>query len=183
MIRSVVAAAVLVLVFSAADASAAAPITIRPSIAPSRASFGDTVVARITIELDAESVSAATLDVAPSFGPYVELGAPRIERRRSGGKETVTYSYSIQCLTDGCLPGKESAVVRFPRVTVTGRSSARTVRASASWPALTVRSRLAPADLSRAPRFRRPATVPPPSFAVPGALTVLLVALAALLGV
>jgi hypothetical protein len=151
---------------------------VRTSLAPARASFGDVVVARIDVALG--GVPAASLDLAPSFGAYIELGPPQIERSPAG----ITYRYRLQCLTDGCLPGKAPAVIRFPRVTVSGRAGSRTVKASATWPPLTVVSRLIPADLRRsAPKFRSPATVPPPAYGVPGDLTVLLVAAAALLSV
>jgi hypothetical protein len=177
-----IAAGLLALVVVAATNGAAsatpAAMVVRTSVAPSRVSFGDVVVARVVVELGGSS--AGSLDLAPSFGPYVELGPPGIERDGA----SLTYRYRLQCLTDGCLPGKAPAVVRFQRVTVTGRSGERTVTASASWPALTVVSRVAAGDLSRAaPRFRRPATVPPASYLVPGILTVLLAVAAALLGV
>jgi hypothetical protein len=168
---------------SASEGRLRVPLAVSTSLAPTAGFFGDPVVARVSVSLDATAVSASTVTVQPDFSPYVQSGPPTVARSRSGSDETVVTTYSLQCDTDGCLPRSGPITLTFPPVAVTALSGTRRLKATGSWPAVVVSSRLQAADLRAAkPPFRHPAAAPPPVFGVdPGALADGLAAAAGLL--
>ena len=86
------------------------------------------------------------------------------------------FRYRIQCVSEGCLPGKRP--LRLSPVTVSVRDRGRTRSVRATWPSALVASRLSAGDLQRA-RFHRPNAVPPPSYRTsPTALADLLTGIA-----
>lgn len=168
---------------SAEDAGSA-PLSVSTSLTPGTTFFGDPIAARVVVGLDPGSVSASTLTVQPDFAPYVLAGPPVIRRSRTGNAETVSYTYSIQCDTDGCLPTSGPATIRFRPVVAAVASGAKRLTARGAWPAVVVSSRLGRSDLQASkPPFRHPSTVPAPVFGVdPSALADGLTVAAGLLG-
>ncbi len=177
------AAAVLVAVggslpaFAAGQRAAASPLRVVTSLQPQAAAFGDRVTAQVEVDYDPKVVDASSISVRPNFIPYVAGSAPTVSR----GSGVVRYSFSLLCVTNGCLPTKGPRVVRVQPVTATATAGGRTVTASGAWPPLRVLSRLSPSDLTGSTKFRSPATPPPATYRIsPGVLSGLLIAAAVL---
>jgi hypothetical protein len=191
LIGGAVAAIVLGLILTAAlggfggggsIAGAAQPLAVRVSLAPSAVFFGDPVVATVAVDLDRRSVSPGSIRVEASFAPYTQAALPAVHRSRAGDEQTIVYRYELKCLSDECLPTKGSKLVSFPAVAVAAQAGGKALHASATWPLLTVASRLAPADVATpTPHFRIPSIPPPARFGVPPVLADLLAAAAGVL--
>ena len=196
-VAAIAAAAVVALIgtglgwWSSPSGSAApsSPIAVRASLDPGTIFFGDPVVAQVEVDIDPHTVDAGTVRVEPGFDPFVESSPPAIARVRDGSLETLRYTYSIQCVTDGCLPSAASHTVQLPPLVVTAQSRSSTQSGSKKltvkqpWPAEIVNSRLQRSDLATStPHFLRPAALPSPVFGTsPVALANLLTAAAAVL--
>jgi len=119
------------------------PPGVSASLSPRAPLFGDPVVARISAPAGAR--------VEASFAPFTVRSATH----RHG-----TYSYTLECVSVACLPGRNglrlvrlrSAVVRAPD----GPPLA------IAWPPLRIGSRLTAGDLLR-PSFRADVNTPRPS--------------------
>jgi hypothetical protein len=189
---AVVAVVVLVLLvgtglgwWSSAPSTGAtgARLAVRTSLDPNPSFFGDRLAAEVAVDLDTRTVDPRSVQVDPGFVPFAETEAPVVRRSRAGHEETVVYRYTIQCVSDGCLPGAKPRQIQLPPVVVTASAGTRKTRALGRWQPVTVVSRLTPADVSASgSRFRRPSTIPRAVFAVsPRPLGTALTVLAALL--
>jgi hypothetical protein len=160
-----------------------ARLAVRTSLDPNPSFFGDRLAAEVAVDLDTRSVDPKSVQVDPGFVPFSETESPVVSRSRTGHEETIVYRYTIQCVTDGCLPGVKPRRIQLPPVVVTASAGARKARALGRWQPVTVVSRLTPADVSASGnRFRRPSTMPPAVFSVsPRPLATVLTVLAALL--
>ncbi len=158
-------------------------LEVRTSLKPNPSFFGDPVVAQVAVQRDTRVVAARSLRVDASFAPYVETAPPVVSRSTAGSAETTLYRYTIQCVTDDCLPLGKPRTVQFPPVVVTASARTRSVKASGRWPPMLVTSRLTAADVAASGgRFRRLATMPRPVYAVsPGLLAGALTAAAVVL--
>ncbi len=157
---------------TASQGAPSAPLAVSTSLSPASSLFGDPVQARVVVGLDTRSVSGSTLTVEPDFAPYVVAGPPAIRRSRTGSDETVAYTYSLQCETNGCLPTSGPLAIHFQPVAVAVAAGAKQIKATGRWPDLVVSSRLQHSDLvASSPPFRHPATAPPVAYRIdPGAL-------------
>jgi hypothetical protein len=164
--------------------SALPALAVQASLTPQSVFFGDPVDALVAVSLDTNVVEPGSLRVVTDFLPYEETGSPEVTRSRAGSEETVFFRYALECLDDDCLPTAASRLIQLPSVVVTATAGHSQLRASGPLPALLVSSRLdAAAAAAASPPFRWPASMPPPVYRVdPGALSAVLVALAALLG-
>jgi hypothetical protein len=158
------------------------PLTLRTMLDPRAAFFGDALTAEVDVNVDPAVVSTKSIRVVPSFDPYVPTGAPAVSGRSIGRHETLRYLYTIQCVSDSCVPLGKPLAVQFPPVIVTATAGKQPLRVTAKWPATSISSRLGKGDTSSTPRFRRPKEMPAPSYAVsPGTLADALTAAAGLL--
>lgn len=169
---------------SSGAARPASPLSASAIVLPGSVLFGDPAVAQVTVAVDSGVVDPSTVRVVPSFTPFVESAPPVVSRSSVGSQVTYRYRYSIQCTSDGCLPTGRSRVVSLPDVRVTAQAGARPLTMIASWPAVTVESRLSSADIKAAsPGFRHSAPLPAPHYAVqPGALALSLTVVGVILG-
>jgi hypothetical protein len=158
------------------------PLAVHTSLEPRPAFFGDALAAEVDVDLDPAIVSTKSVRVVPGFDPYVPTGPPTVTRSRVGRHETMRYLYSIQCVSDTCVPLGKSLAVQFPRVLVTATAGRQALRLTAKWAATSISSRLLKGDTSATPHFRRPKAMPAPSYAVsPGTVADALTAAAGLL--
>jgi hypothetical protein len=135
--------------------------------------YGDPVTATVEVDYDPASVDPGAIRVEPSFIPYVAISRPVVRALRRGA---VSYTYTLLCVTDGCLPTRGERLVRLEPLAVTAGASS----ASGSWPVLRVSSRLNARDLSGPVRFRSPSVPPAPRYRIgPGALAGAMIAAAA----
>jgi hypothetical protein len=74
-----------------------------------------------------------------------------VEVERADGREQVElrWIWHLECLTRACLPGTKQRRVLFAPVKVTVPITGRAQTVTTLWPALTLRSRLAPEDRTR----------------------------------
>jgi hypothetical protein len=164
----------------AATAASAAPAALRvaTTLQPAAVLYGDPVTATVEVDYAAGVVDPASIRVDPSFTPYVVTERPVVRRPQAG---VVSFTYTLLCVTEGCLPTKSRRAVRLHSVGVTARAGSRTVHASGGWRPLRVSSRLTASDLSGPVRFRSPASPPTPAYRVaPGLLAGALLVAAAL---
>ncbi len=162
---------------AAGQPAAVSPLRILTSLQPQAAAFGDRVTAQVEVDYDPKLVDASSISVRPNFIPYVAGSAPVV----SNGGGVVRYSFSLLCLTNGCLPTKGPRVVRLQPVIATATADGRTVTASGAWPPLRVFSRLSPSDLTGSTKLRSPDTPPPAVYRIsPGVLAGLAIGAAGL---
>ena len=166
-----------------ADRAAAHPLSVRTTLLPGTALFGDPVIAQVTVVVDSGVVDPGSVRVVPGFAPFVESAPPVVSRTTVGSDVTYRYRYSIQCVSDGCLPAGGSRVVKLPGALVKAQAGARPLSAVASWPPATISTRLSESDVhATTPRFRHSASLPAPLYAVsPGTLALSLTVVGALL--
>ena len=172
--RAIAASAIVCALVCADAAAASPPLRAVASLQPAAVQYGDPVTAVVEVDFDRKAIAPSSIRVQPSFVPYVVTSGPIVKRVRDG---VVRFTYSLLCVTDGCLPIKSPRLVQLQPVTVSSTNETATAR----WPALRVSSRLASGDLSGAIRFRNPATPPAASYRLaPGTLAGALVGVAAL---
>jgi hypothetical protein len=162
----------------------ATPLAVKTTLSPRPVFFGDPVTADVEVQLDRNTVDPASVRVSPQFDPFVPDGAPQMRENRVGRRETIRYRYTLQCLSDTCLPQrKDPLVIQLPPVAVTAAAGGKALRTTATWPVTAILSRLQKKDLgSYQPHFRRPAAVPPPKYAIsPSRTADLLTAIGAVL--
>ena len=158
-------------------------LAVKTSLEPHPAFYGDVLTAEIDVVIDPAAVSAKSVHVVPSFSPYVQTGPPAVSDTTVGKQETLHYRYSIQCVSDACLPVNKPLAVKLPAITVTAKAGTEQLSATAAWPTTFIASRLQAKDVATT-HFRWAKTVPPPTYAVsPGTLADGLTAAAGLLAV
>jgi hypothetical protein len=147
------------------------PLRVTASIEPTSVRYGDQVTA--TVEVNAQgTIDPSDVRVSPSFIPYVATSGPTVRRL---GQGAVSYTYTLLCVTEGCLPTRGQRLLRLEPVIVTVGEGRSTLRASGAWPTIRIVSRLTRADVSGPVRFRSAAAPPSPLYRVtPGALAVVL---------
>jgi hypothetical protein len=184
LLRLGVVAAVALAMLGPPGVASAAPTRLRvvTGLDPASLHYGDPVTATVEVDYGAGgAIDPSSIDVTPSFIPFVVTSPPLLRRPHDGA---LTITYTLVCLTEGCLPTHGPRLVKLRPVTVTARAGTRTVRASGTWPALRVASRLTASDLSGPVRFRSPTTPPPPTYRVgPGVLAGGLIAAAVICAV
>jgi hypothetical protein len=143
------------------------------------------LTAEIDVTINSDAVPAKSVRVVPSFEPYAETGPPNVTESGTGAERLLQYRYSIQCVSDGCLPLAKPFALTLPPVTVTASAGAQKLSAKATWPTTFVASRLTPKDAAaNTIRYRWAKVAPAPTYAVsPGRLAGLLTAAAGLLAV
>jgi hypothetical protein len=146
--------------------------------------FGDAVTAAIAVHIDPDRVDASSVRVVAAFDPFVPSAAPVVTTSRVGRHETIRYAYTLQCLTQNCVPERRNPLVLTLRAAVvTATAGGQKLSAKAPWPQTAILSRLQRKDIgSIQPHYRRPGNVPPPDYATsPTRLADILTAVAAVL--
>lgn len=118
-------------------------------LSPRIALFGDTVTARVDVTLDRSRIDPDSIRITADFTPWEPVEEP--ERTRRDG-ETTTYvqtTFILRCLSDLCVPRRETGQLEFnpARVTYAGRGGGGSVEVR--WPVLVVHSRIVSADFER----------------------------------
>jgi hypothetical protein len=173
MRRIVVTLAAATLAVAPVASGSPTPLRVVTKLAPASVKYGDPVTATVEVDFDPATIAPADIHVQPSFIPYVATSRPIV---RTVGRGALTYTYTLLCVTEGCLPTKGQKLLRLEPVTATVSGGAK---ALGRWPTLQISSRLTPRDLSGPVRFRSPSTPPAPSYRIaPGRLAGALIAAA-----
>jgi hypothetical protein len=141
---AVVATCALPAAAQAADGS----LAFRASATPRTSLFGDPVTAEVLAVAPAGAADA--MRVETDFAPYRVVGPVEIERTRAGDRVQVLWRWRLECLTRACVPDETQRRVVFGPARITlpaGGGEARV--ATATWPALIIRSRLGLTDRAR----------------------------------
>jgi hypothetical protein len=131
------------------------PLRFKTELTPRAAHFGDRVVARLAISAE-PGEKPERVGVTARFSPYRIVGAPQLERARSGGRTVLTHVFRLECISSECVPGLgRERQLRFPpaRVEIGEESYAL------EWPTLSIASRVTPAE-ARSGALRADATDP-----------------------
>jgi hypothetical protein len=74
------------------------------TITPTVHLFGDELTARVAIVADTKWIDPRRLRVAASFAPYEATSRPSVLRLRVGRFAQVTWTWTLRCVTDPCVP-------------------------------------------------------------------------------
>jgi hypothetical protein len=160
-------------------------MSVRTSISPRSAGFGDPLVAVVDLLFDRRRVDPRTKSIridAP-FEPYEQVGSPVVLRTSVGSLVRLRYRYLIDCLGPRCVASGERREFDLPPVRVFYNLKEIRSRAndSADWPPIEVGSRVSEFAVAGA-RWRASLDPPIASYRIsPGMLGFLLAAAAALL--
>jgi hypothetical protein len=127
-------------------------------VEPSSALFGDTLVARASVVVDASTTDLDEVRVSARFAPYVVVSRGRTVTRDIGRAARVDYTFRLRCLTAACLDAMEqeteqgrivATAIRFPAAELaTAGPGGALRREQLRWPPVIVRSRLTPEDIA-----------------------------------
>ncbi|MGZ4398895.1 MAG: hypothetical protein ACXVZP_07090 [Gaiellaceae bacterium] len=157
------------------------PLTVRQTLTPTTALFGDRIEAEVDVYSDAAQIDPGSVQLEPDFGPYA-IAATSVERARQGAVSLLRTRFSLDCLTPVCIPPpKQGRLFHFAQLRVVYRQKGTPLQLVEPWPALQVYSRL-PRSTSPTPKLADE----PPAFgtgtaASPTLLRVVLALLAAAL--
>jgi hypothetical protein len=182
--RVVVIVVVLAGVVGSARAAATPELTVGTRFDPSRALFGDRVVARVIVQADRDALETDRLRVVADVAPLTPLGPALVSSTARGRRLVVAYEVTAVCIVEECLGTRGARSVRLPRVRIDApRRQGGLAQARAAWPVLRLGGRVKTADLARSrPPFRSDVSVPAASYRVaPTTLALMLDVAAALL--
>jgi hypothetical protein len=78
--------------------------SVRGALIPDTHLFGEPVVVRVDVVVDRDQVDPAAVDVKSDFKPYETIGATELERQDVGRFTHLTYTTTLRCLTEDCIP-------------------------------------------------------------------------------
>jgi hypothetical protein len=179
VVVAVAGAAFLLLRDDGGEDSGIRPLRARATLSDRIVVFGDTVRAQVDLSLDLRHVDPSTVRVRVGFEPWRRVEPPRVTRTDAGSSSHIRMAYVLRCLKQACVPERDLLPFEFEpaRVEFHNRAGGRG-SLQAPFPALTVNTRIRPADLATAAPWRLDVTnVPEPSYrASPGLLLALLIA-------
>jgi hypothetical protein len=123
-------------------------VSVRQTLTPQDAQFGDTVVATTDVVAD------RPVRLSADFAPYHVVSKTRTVQGADGATRTHVVQ-RLRCLAPACVPRSAATTVRFAPLRVTYPGGSRSVQ----WPTLRVSSRVGAADIRRAV-FRVPRPLP-----------------------
>jgi hypothetical protein len=150
------------------------PVEASTQLSKSGTLFADPLRATVQAVVDRNRVDPSRVGFTAHFGPFVQIGAPRVVRHDAKRLTTLRYSVNLICLTNICLSKGKPAplLVQFPPAEVfyTPRSGGRRAL-RLPWIATTVGPRTTERDLNGAdpylqPRWRANADPLPVSYAM-----------------
>jgi hypothetical protein len=76
------------------------------TVTPPAAVFGDAITARVTVVADRRWIDPARLQVTTDFAPYEQTRPPTVVRTGSGRFAQETWTWTLRCLSEACVPVK-----------------------------------------------------------------------------
>lgn len=165
-------------------------VLVHTSVTPTRSLFGQPLTATVRVVVDPARVDPGSVAVTTRFAPFA-VRDERDDVRHVGRADVLSFAYTLQCLSAGCLPRpatgrSKGAATAFQlhvaRVTARRRDG-RAISVAARWPVFGVQSRLTAQDIAYSqPQIEAPLSAPAVTWrASPALLAALASALAALL--
>jgi hypothetical protein len=175
---AVAGAAFLLLRDDGGDESTLRPLRARAALSDRIVGFGDTVRARVDVTLDNRQIDPGAVKVRVGFDPWRRVEPVEVKRTDAGSSSHLQMTYVLRCVKQACVPEREILPFEFKPALVEfdnragGRGALR-----ASFPTLTVHTRIQAGDLATVAPWRLDVTgVPEPSYrAAPGLLLALLI--------
>ena len=81
-------------------------VAATPTLDQSVHLFGDTVVARLDVLVDARRLDPDRVELVPRFRPYERVGRVEIERADHGDVTELRYTIRLRCLGPPCIPSR-----------------------------------------------------------------------------
>ncbi|HEV8099030.1 MAG TPA: hypothetical protein VGP56_07770, partial [Gaiellaceae bacterium] len=78
------------------------PLSASAALATPALSFGDPLAARMEVLADPKQVDVGSLRVRPRFAPWRIVSETR--ERHSGAGTLLVYRWTLECLSQACLP-------------------------------------------------------------------------------
>ena len=175
---AVAGAAFLLLSDDGGDESTLRPLRARATLSDRIVGFGDTVRARVDVTVDQRQIDPSAVKVRVGFGPWRRVEPVEVIRTDAGSSSHLRMTYVLRCVKQACVPEREILPFEFTPALVEfdnragGRGALR-----ASFPTLTVHTRILAGDLATVAPWRLDVTgVPEPSYRMsPGLLLALLI--------
>lgn len=112
------------------------PIAIAATLTPAAHRVGDPVLARLDVTVDERVVDSSLVEVRAQFAPYELAGDVETATSHRDGVTTLSFSYTIQCLTSACVSDEGALELELPPALVSyvRSDTSRGVDAPTSWP-------------------------------------------------
>jgi hypothetical protein len=150
LVAAAPAAAGLPFLPSGSSVGEGTPLKAYATVSPPVHLFGDSVTARLAVVADTKWVDPTRLHVSTSFKPYHVLRGPTVLRLSVGRFEQVTWTWTLSCLTQHCVPqlppSDKYHVFHFRpvRIDYFGTNGKPKYGITASWPPIEVLSQVSP---------------------------------------
>ena len=149
------------------EGSLAEPIAVNATLSPQQHMFGDPVLARIEVVLDAERVDPDSVKVRASFAPYRQLQPPTDSRSAAGPITRLRFDYRLACLTYSCLPNpRKRFELKNAAVEYNTRGGGGVRTEEIDWPTLTASGRISRARFYEAQTRAEFRELQPPAYRV-----------------
>jgi len=127
------------------------PVTAEATLSPRNVLFGDTLTARVDVEVDRSRVIPGSVRIKSEFAPWSLVDAPVRARRDVGGATVIRTTYVLRCVISPCVPPRETAPLEFNPAHITYRvqKGNKPDSVDARWPVLVVHSRIVRSDFDR----------------------------------
>jgi hypothetical protein len=124
----------------------AAGATVETAVSPSRALFGDRLVAELRVTVDRSRVDPDSVTVSAEFAPFDLVGPAIVEVREAGPAAVVSLRFPIQCVRRECIPeqGARGVVIAPADVQWAWTGLAELGATEAIWPEIAIGSRVGP---------------------------------------
>jgi hypothetical protein len=125
-----------------------APIRARATLSPREVYFGDSVRARVEVEVDRERVDPDSVTLKNTFAPYRSVGPLRRSRKDAGRLSLVSFETTLRCLELNCLPERARAALSPQPASVVFSDAGGEAVLRVDWPSLEVSPRITPSTES-----------------------------------
>ena len=150
LVAAAPAAASLPFLPSGSSVGEGVPLKAYATVSPPVHLFGDAITARLAIVADSKWVDPARLRVTTGFEPYRTTRSPTVLRLSVGRFEQVTWTWTLRCLTQQCVPrlppSDKYHVFHFKRIHIDylGAGGKAKYGITATWPGVEVLSQVSP---------------------------------------
>lgn len=144
-----------------------AAIAVQATLSPREIYFGDSVLARVDVEVDRAQIDPDTVALEGAFAPYGPVTSVRRVRKDAARLSRVSFETTLRCLEARCLPERRDASIVRPRARIAYSAGTGKRALNVSWPPLVVAPRIDPGtvrsfSVEQLTNWRAQYVVPPP---------------------
>lgn len=142
-------------------------IAAQAKLSPREIYFGDSVLARVDVEIDRAQIDPDTVALEGVFAPYRPVTPVRRVRKDAARLSRVSFETTLRCLEARCLPKRQDASIVLPRARIAYSAGTGKRALNVSWPPLAVAPRIDPHAVrsfstEQLANWRAQYVVPPP---------------------